>query len=374
MKSSKRKIRSDKFPLTLHPTGQYCKKINGRIHYFGTNKKQALERYLEQATYLHGGQDLVQTASNGNMTLKQLWDFYLRYQHSKVLADELTPRHHNDQTNSLSKLMSFLGQGRKIKSISTLDLQNYKRKLQSAYGSAHRLNLHISAMKAMFHWARKNDILENIPNIDAVSKGKIVHQEMYTFCPEQIKKLLSAADVKVRAIIWLGLNCGFGCTDCAKLKWKDLDLENSRVQLVRNKTGVPRNLPLWPETIQALKKVPRSGQLVFYTAEGHPWVRTSLKTQKDGSRKYTTVNAVTSMFARLLKKARINAPKGTGFYALRRTAATLAARSGDPFAVQRLLGHVDLTMATRYVQDVSEQTDRVIENSRKYVLRKKDAA
>ena len=58
----------------------------------------------------------------------------------------------------------------------------------------------------------------------------------------------------------------------------------------------------------------------------------------------------------------------TGFYALRRTAATMAARSGDPFAVQRLLGHVDLMMATRYVQDVSGQTDKVIENSRKYVI------
>jgi integrase len=46
----------------------------------------------------------------------------------------------------------------------------------------------------------------------------------------------------------------------------------------------------------------------------------------------------------------------------------LAARSGDPFAVQRLLGHVDLTMATRYVQDVSEQTDGAIENSGKYVI------
>jgi integrase len=55
-------------------------------------------------------------------------------------------------------------------------------------------------------------------------------------------------------------------------------------------------------------------------------------------------------------------------YTLRRTAATLAARFGDPFAVQRLLGHVDLTMATRYVQDVSEQTDRVIEHSRQYVI------
>ena len=36
----------------------------------------------------------------------------------------------------------------------------------------------------------------------------------------------------------------------------------------------------------------------------------------------------------------------------------MAARSGDPFAVQRLLGHANLTMATRYVQDVSAQTDK----------------
>ena len=35
-----------------------------------------------------------------------------------------------------------------------------------------------------------------------------------------------------------------------------------------------------------------------------------------------------------------------------------------PLTVQRLLGHAGLTMATRYVQDVSAQTDRVI----KYVL------
>ena len=30
MKASKRKTRSDKFPLTLYPTGQYCKKIIGK--------------------------------------------------------------------------------------------------------------------------------------------------------------------------------------------------------------------------------------------------------------------------------------------------------------------------------------------------------
>jgi len=33
-----------------------------------------------------------------------------------------------------------------------------------------------------------------------------------------------------------------------------------------------------------------------------------------------------------------------------------------------LLGHANLTMATRYVQDVYAQTDRVIENSRKLIV------
>ncbi|MHC4595003.1 MAG: hypothetical protein ACYS19_08670, partial [Planctomycetota bacterium] len=151
-----RKRRSDKFPLTLHPTGQYCKKIKGKIRYFGTDKKKALEKYLAQSTYLHGAQSLLQKASNGKMTLKQLCGLYLQYQHSRVLADNLTPKHYSDQIRSLNRLMSFLGQGCKIESISTLDLQNYKRKLQNAYASD-RLNLNISDMKAMFHWARRND-------------------------------------------------------------------------------------------------------------------------------------------------------------------------------------------------------------------------
>ncbi len=301
------------------------------------------------------------------MTLKRLCGMCLKYQYSKLQADDLTAKHHNEQIGSLNKLMAFLGQNRKVKSISTLDLQNYKRKLQKSYGSVCRLNLHISIMKALFHWARKNDILEDIPNIDAISRGKIIHQERFTFNSEQINKLLSLADVKMRAMIWLGLNCGFGCTDCSELQWADLDLINAGVRLPRRKTGISRDLPLWPETVEALEKIPRTGKLVFCTSRGNPYIQTLLKTNGSGNGKYTTLNTITTNFSRLLKKSGFDVPKGTGFYALRRTAATIAARSGDPFAVQRLLGHADLQMATRYVQDVSEQTDRVIENSRIYV-------
>jgi integrase len=146
-----------------------------------------------------------------------------------------------------------------------------------------------------------------------------------------------------------------------------LDLANTRVKLPRRKTGIFRDLPLWPETVESLEKIPRTGKLVFYTSRGNPYLQTLLKTNGNGDCKYSTLNTITTKFSRLIKKSGFSVPRGTGFYTLRRTAATIAARSGDPFAVQRLLGHADLQMATRYVQDVSEQTDRVIKNSRMYV-------
>jgi integrase len=339
------------------------------MYYFGSDKKEALQNYLDQAAYLHGSNNNSQKPVNGDMTLKKLCDMFSKYQFSKVKANAITAQHYNDQVSSLNKFMTSLGQGRRIRDISTLDLQNYKRKLQKQYNSSgHRLNLHISNLKTLFHWAKKNDILQRIPNIDAISRTKIVNKQRRIFTHEEISKLLAVADTQMKAMIWLGLNCGFGCTDCSGLQWKHLDLTNGRVIFPRGKTGVPRDLPLWPETITALKAVPKKGKSVFYTARGNPFVRTVLKTDSNGQEKYSTLNTISTKFSRLLKKTGLNVSKGSGFYTLRRTAATIAARSGDPFAVQRLLGHANLQMVTRYVQDVSKQTDRVIENSRKYLI------
>lgn len=369
MATQKRKTRSDKFPLTRHATGQYCKKIHGKTYYFGSDKQEALQRYIDQAAYLHGSNHNSQRPLGDSMTLKQLCGMFLKYQLTKVKANAITAQHYNDQISSLNMLMSFLGQRRSIKDISTLDLQNYKQKLQKHYNkSSHRLNLHISNLKTLFHWAKKNDVLKQIPNIDAINRSKLTNRQRRIFTHEEISKLLAVADIQMKAMIWLGLNCGFGCTDCSDLQWKNLDFTNARVEFPRGKTGIQRDLPLWSETIDALKAVPKKGKLVFYTTRGNPFVRNAVKIDANGNEKYCPINSIATKFARLIKKADLNIPKGTGFYSLRRTAATLAARSGDPFAVQRLLGHSNLLMATRYVQDVSKQTDEVVEKNRSYMI------
>jgi integrase len=249
-----------------------------------------------------------------------------------------------------------------------MDIQHYVSMLIGKKKSANTINSRIAAIKAMYNWAMDNEVITNVPNLKAVKKITRIKTEKLTFTTEQIGNILKLADVQLRAMILLGLNCGFGCTDCAEIKWENLDLQNSRVVFPRGKTGISRNLSLWPETVNALKSMPEKGEFVFYTPKGNPWVRTIEATDDDGLKKYSTDNALSKKFSKLLKKAVITVEKGTGFYTLRRTAATLAARSGDAFAVQKLLGHADLKMASVYVQDVSEQTDRVTNNTRKLII------
>ena len=366
--NSKRKTRSDKFPLTLHKTGQFCKKIKGKLYYFGTDKRQALERYLEQAVYLHAGKAPKRGASQDRLSIKILCNLYLDHQESRAEIGEIELRQVSDQISLLKDFVRFVGPNRTVSDISTIELQNYRKRLIKTGKSPNTINNRIAAVKAMYNWALDNEVIDNAPRLKAVKKVTPQKRERPTFTVSQVQKMLQNATPQMKAMIWLGLNCGFGCTDCAGLKWKNVDLPNRRVDLPRGKTGIGRNLPLWPETVRVLNEVPVSGELVFYTRKGNPWVNTKKGMGKDGKEKYKKTNNVSKEFSKLMKRTGVKMEKGVGFYTLRRTAATLTARSGDPFAVQRLLGHADLKMATTYVQDVSEQTDRAINNTRKLII------
>lgn len=123
----KQKTRSDKFPLTLHPTGQFCKKIGGKIYYFGTDKQIALKAYLAKASSLHSGKaEITMSPADNTLSLGQLCNLYLDHQHTRANAGEIGLVQISDQTSILKKFARFLGRNTPISQISTLDLQRYR--------------------------------------------------------------------------------------------------------------------------------------------------------------------------------------------------------------------------------------------------------
>ncbi len=321
-----RKTRSDKFPLTLHKTGQYCKKIKGKIYYFGTDKKSAYQKYLEQVPSLHLNQS-PHNASETDISVKNLCNQYLDYQESRASSGEIKLRQFYDQTRLLRAFVIHCGPNTPLSKISTIDLQSYRKKLINDAKEPNTINNYISAVKAIFNWALDNEVLSSIPNLKAIKKISSRKSEKNIFSDAEIKKLLNAANPNLKAMILLGLNCGFGCTDCAELKWENIDFEHARILFARTKTGVNRNLPLWQETIEALQKVPVRGDFVFLTKQGHKYVRVVIKEGDGGSVKMLNYNIVSKEFSQLLRSCGIKTEKGVGFYTLRRTAATLLASS-----------------------------------------------
>ena len=103
------------------------------------------------------------------------------------------------------------------------------------------------------------------------------------------------------------------------------------------------------------------GEFVFYTKYGNTWGWRVTSKSND--------KPLTKEFKKLMQKAGVVAEKGTGFYTLRRTVATIAAETGDVFAVQGILGHADLAMASTYVQKnkLTPQTDRAIKHAQKWL-------
>ena len=72
------------------------------------------------------------------------------------------------------------------------------------------------------------------------------------FEADEIRAMLDAAGQPLKAMILLGVNCGYGNADVGTLRQSYLDLENGWIDYHRPKTGVLRRSPLWTETIEAI--------------------------------------------------------------------------------------------------------------------------
>jgi integrase len=171
------------------------------------------------------------------------------------------------------------------------------------------------------------------------------------FTADEVRRLIGVADAPLKAMMLLGINCGFGTADCAQMPLRALDLESGWVDYPRPKTGIPRRCPLWPDTVLALREVLASRReakaaadldLVFITARGHTWQKTS-----GGS-------YAAHKFRGLLRELGINGRKRLGLYTLRHTFRTVADEAKDQPAADFIKGHEVAHMSAVYRETISD--------------------
>lgn len=159
------------------------------------------------------------------------------------------------------------------------------------------------------------------------------------FEADELRSILNAATGPLKAMVLLGINCGFGQSDCSSLPLTALDLDGGWLTFPRPKTAVMRRCPLWPETITALcecvatrrqhKDDADAGRL-FLTMRGVAYVRA----RANG----TNIDGVAQEFAKVLKRLKLHGSR-RAFYALRHTFETVAGATRDQIAVNAVMGH-----------------------------------
>jgi integrase len=346
------------FPLFPHAAGVWAKKIRGKLHYFGpwNDPEGALKKYLKQKDALHAGRkprpDLEGT------TVKELVNEFLDAKEASRDAGELTARSWQDYKAACDLIVSHFGKGRLVADLAPDDFAALRNKMAKKWGPATLGNV-INRMRVAFKYAFDNDLIDRpirygsafkrpsrkTLRIDKARKGPKL------FTAEEVRRLIDAATLQNRAMILLGINCGFGNADCGNLPQSAVSLTAGIIDYPRPKTGIPRRCPLWPETVQALRdalakrpapKDPDNAGLVFITKYGLPWA------------KDTADQTLAKEFGKLLRKLGINGRKGLGFYTLRHTFRTVADEAKDQPAADFIMGHEIPHMSSVYRETISD--------------------
>lgn len=365
------------FPMFPHATGQWAKKIKGKMWYFGTweDPNAAKAKYDDWIHEIRAGRDPRRTGVaqvySDTLTVSDLCNLFLDRQQSRVDAGEVSNRHFSDCLKSCRLAVDFFGKFHRAAALRADDFKNLRESFPATWGPT-KTGTEIQRIRSVFKWAAESELIEKLPNFgpDFKKPTRTVKRRdqqqrqaerggKLDFSAEEIRALLKASSGWMHACILLGINGGMGNADCGRLSTTFLDLNSGWYDLPRHKTGVPRRFRLWQETIGAIRaammqrpiaKNDADDPLCFMTSHGKPvwW-----EVVKESGETYMCDN-ITKAFTKLCKTCNIERT-GRGFYSLRRSFETQAGDAKDQVAVYLAMGHFDESMAAVYRQGIEDQ-------------------
>lgn len=384
MSKSNTKSRPDKprpdFPLFPHRNGKWAKKVRGRFCYFtkwsqDPKGAKALEQWLDDKDELLAGR--VPRSRQDVLTVADLCNKLLDQKKARVATGELNARTWEDYKRLCGIIVKVLGRNRAAADIQPSDWERLRSYLAGRWGAA-RLANGIQGCRGIWKWGYQNGLLESPmrfgtgfspPSAKAIRQARNGNGPRM-FEPEQIRALLKHADRNMRAMILLGLNGALGNHDLATLPIGAIDLERAWLDYPRRKTAIPRRIPLWPETVKAIRTVlaeraessSDNGTLVFMRPSGKTYVG-----NHDGAPVSAAYNTVS-------RRAKV---KGRTFYDLRRTFQTIGDGARDPVATSAIMGHAPKSgdMSAVYRQAVDDDRLRaVVDHVRRWLFAEPEQA
>lgn len=348
------------FPLFAHLSGQWAKKIRSKLYYFGpwAYPEDAHRKYLDQVDDLRAGRKPRAKDVDG-VRIGQLVNAFLNSKLVLVQSGELTRRTFEDYKETGERFYAVLSAGRTVSDLQPADFEQLRQAFPSTWGIL-RVSNEIQRVRSICRYAYDQGMIDaplrfgqtfRKPSQKALRRLRR-SKPRRMFSASEILQLLQHASVTMRAMILLGINCGYGNNDVATLTLSSLDLDRGWVGHSRPKTGIERRCALWPETIRAVREViahrpksksPEYGDLLFLTRTGDRWY------------KPTVDNPVAKAFAKVLRRAKVERP-GIGFYGLRHGFETIGGAAKDQVAVDFIMGHAPPSndMSDRYREDIED--------------------
>lgn len=353
------------FPLFPHDCGQWAKKIRGRLVYFGVwaDPDAALAKYLDERDDLYAGRQ--PRGADPGVTVADLMNAFLDAKWSQHEQGELSRRMFDDYRTSCNDAAKSLGLTVPVASLRPEDFARARADAAARFSPV-VLGVWIQRVRTAFKWAFDSETIDKPVRTGpgfAKPSRRVTRLHRQAAGPKIItadvaRQLIDVASSPLNAMILLGLNCGFGQSDCSELPRSAVDLKRGWIDFPRPKTGIARRCPLWPETIAALKvayasrpepKDPADAGLVFVTKYGHRWVRAN---DHGPERRAVPIDAVSLLFHRLVVELGVTVPGR--FYTLRHTFRTIADGSKDRVAIDILMGHDDPSVGAGYRESVDD--------------------
>jgi integrase len=295
-------------------------------------------------------------ATGDSATVRDLANGFLNAKRALVDTREMTSRSWSDLYTVCEKLTAVFGKGRAVDDLQADDFE----KLRAAFAKTHGLaTLHgdLTRVRSVFNWGIAQRLITDRnfskmivrPSVTALRRDRFSKPKR-VFSQLELRALIDGAEQPMRGMVLLAINCGYGNGDVALLTTEHLDLKAGWSDMPRPKTGAPRRIKLWPETVAAvraaleLRPKPKDQALanrVFITAKGLGWEARSKRPGSTGEapRIGYEDNPVSKQFAKLLTACKIRRG-GNGFYTLRRMFETIGGGCLDQVAVDYAMGHI----------------------------------